>query len=233
MQPASFNARNHPPIKMQNPTSYLSRRSIVIGSLCGLLSLVQPATGDVTLMVTDTIGDPHLVDISLSDPASRFFTFRLTLLATTEVTTGLTYFLETPDFAGNGQFRIVSRDTTGSSFSDLTTSNATVSIQANALLDPRNNNDLGATVPDVLNAPNPAGTYFVADYVLEALSTISPGTYTIETAFQSATGDEPDFDELSVAAATYTVHIVPEPVTGCLFVLGGALLGWRRRMKTA
>ena len=207
---------------MKNPKMRPSLCSIFLGSLCGLLLTIPSAHGAVTLSLTDTVGAPNSAEVNLNNPASRFFTFTLTLNATTESTKGLTCFLETPDFAGNGHFRIVSRDTAGSSFNDLTTSNTTVSTPANAVLDPRNNDDLGATVADVNNAPNLAGTHFVAEYVLEALSTISPGTYTIETALQSATGGGPDFDELPLAAATYTVHIVPEPATGYLFVLGGA-----------
>ena len=218
---------------MQNPNIDSSLRSILLGSLCGLLSIAQPAQGAVTLSLADTVGAPNSAEVNLNSPASRFFTFRLTLNATTKSTTGLTYFLETPDFGGNGQFRIASRDTTGSTYSDLTTSDATVLTPVNALLDPRNNNDLGATVADVVNAPNPAGTYFVADYVIEALSTISPGTYTIETALQSATGGGPDFDELPVAAATYTVQIVPEPVAGWLLCVGTSLIGYARRKRIA
>lgn len=214
---------------MKKTNLSLPFHSMLLGSLWSLFSIVQPAQGAVTLSLADAVGVPNSVAVNLNDPASRFFTFTLTLNATIESTTGLTYFLETPDFGGNGQFRIVSRDTTGSSFGDPTTPSGTVSSSVNGLLDPRNNNDLGATVTDVIGAPNPPGTYFVAEYILEALPTISPGTYTIETVLQSATGAGPNFDELSVATATYTVNVVPEPGAACLFALGAGLIGWARR----
>ena len=218
---------------MKNPNMRASLRSILLGSLCGLLSIAQPAQGAVALSLTDTIGAPNSAEVNLNNPASRFFTFRLTLNATTESTTGLTYFLEAPDFGGNGQFRIVSRDTTGSTYSDLTTSDATVLTPVNALLDPQNNNDLGATVADVINGPNAPGTYSVAEYVVEALSTISPGTYTIQTGLQSVTGGGPNFDEITVPRATYTVNVVPEPATACLLCLGSALISFARRNRVS
>ena len=210
-----------------------ARSLALVASLCGSFLLAGAAQAVVTLTITDNIGSPTSVNVNPSVPASLLFSFNVNL-TTTEPLTGLTYLLETPTAGGSGQFRIAGRDTTGALFtgSNLTTPNGTALLAANALLDPRNNNDLGGTVSDPFLECIPSGTYFIATLTMEALPTISGGTFTIQMALQSATGCEPNFDELPIARPTYSVNVVPEPVSAWLICLGGPLLvGTRRRRK--
>ena len=213
-----------------------ARSLALLASLCGSLLLADAAQATVILTLTDNTGSPTSVDVNPGVAASRFFSFNINL-TTTEPITGLTYLLETPNAGGSGKFQITARDTTGALFtgSNLTTTNGSVLLAVNALLDPRNNNDLGGTVSDPFVDCILPGTYFVATLTMEALSTISTGTYTIQTALQSATGCQPNFDELPIARATYSVNVVPEPASAWLLCLGGALLGGtrRRRMDTS
>ena len=208
----------------------LIRSLALLGSVCGFLFLASPAQGAVILTISDNSGPPNSTDVDLNVSGFFSFTVSLTLTAPHGIT-GLTYLLETPQPSGSGQFQITARNTNGAVFSgaNLTTPDATVLTPANALLDPRNNNDLGGTVADVFNDCIPPGSYFVATYTMEAKPTIAAGTYTIQLALQSATGCGPDFDEISVAPATYAVRVVPEPGAGCLLCLGSALLGFARR----
>lgn len=143
---------------------------------------------------------------------------RTCLRFVTEVLTG-SYFLRVLEGGDNGLFRITARDLTGSSYSDATTGDLIAFQSADALLDPRNNSNLGATVADP-NSPNGAGSFFIASCTLQALPGIAPGVYTLSTAnaivTDSAFGDNP------IGNASYSVIVVREPGTYCL--LGAGLL---------
>ena len=89
---------------MKNPKMRPSLCSIFLGSLCGLLLTIPSAHGAVTLSLTDTVDAPNSVEVNLNNPASRFFTFTLTLNATTESTTGSPIFWKHPTSPATGIF---------------------------------------------------------------------------------------------------------------------------------
>lgn len=202
-------------------------RTLAIAA-CSLFSATA-AHATVLLSLTDAVGDPALVTIAPGDS----FNVTLSLSSSLEATIGLSYFLQTIG-AGDGQFRITARNIMASPFSDLTTADS-IALQANnALLDPRNDSDLGGLVANLLS-PNGTGSFLVATYTIEALSTIAPGgSYTIQTSADSIATDT-GFVDMSLPQASYTVQVVPEPTTAALF--GVALLGFsaaaRRRPKMA
>lgn len=200
---------------MKTPFVLRGKRLLAAGAAIGLVA--TSAQAQVSLSLNDTTGDPGAVDVL----AGQTFSFSLFLNAPSVSTVGLTYFLESFG-AGSSQFSLTQRDTTGSTFSDLITSNALVLQPANALLDPRNNNDLGATVAD-LNTPNAPGSYFVATFTLAALPSLTNGTYVIQTSANSVAIDG-QFNELPLARAAYLVNVVPEPNSG-LLLAGLALFG--------
>ena len=214
------------------PSFKLVRRLTLLASLCGSLFLAAQADGAVLLTVTDTNGSPNSVDVDPNVPSSRFFSVDvfLTFTSLPAGITGVTYLFETPNAVDSSLFQITARNTAGGLFTgaNLTTPDGTVLTLANALLDARNNNDLGGTVADPLNECILPGTYFLATYTLEAKPALSAGNHVIQTALVSVTGCEPNFDEFPVAAAGYTVRVVPEPAAGCLLALGCTLLGWAR-----
>ena len=214
------------------------RSLTLLGSLCGLLAMNAPSQGAVILTFNDLVGDPVSVTVDPSNPSSLCFTFNVSMNST-EAITGVTYLLETPSPAtqdGSGKFSIFNRNTTGAAFSGpmLTTANATVLSPANALLDPRNNNDLGGTVLDPLNESiSPGANVLISQITLCADPSILPGSYIICTYLPSATADlAGGFDEIPIARAIYTVNVVPEPVSAWLLCLGGALLGGRCGKRT-
>ena len=188
------------------------------------------APAAVSLSITDGVGTPTAGNANRGGT----FSFALNLVSTSEQTTGLGYFLETTG-AGNGLFSIVDRNIAGSTYSDAVAPDATVEAAASALLDPRNNTNLGATLANV-NSPNGAGTFLVANYTISVSPTAPLGTYTIQTF--SAAGDQyaggpPNFTNGTFASGgTYSVTVVPEPATaGALAAAGlvGALARRRRR----
>jgi hypothetical protein len=189
----------------------------------------SPAAAAVSLSITDGSGPPT------SGTATRgtTFSFALNLVSTAEQTTGLAYFLET-NAAGSGLFAIVDRNLAGSTYSDPAAVDAVVEAPASALLDPRNNNNLGASLANV-NAANGAGTFLVANYTISVSATAPLGTYTIQTF--SATGAgyagpaSSGFANGDFAApGTYAITVVPEPGTAAGFIgVGLAGLAARRR----
>jgi autotransporter-associated beta strand protein len=183
---------------------------VLLGTLCGVLSLASSAKAAVALSLTDNVGTPNSADVNLAIPGSRSFSFTVNLTST-EGLTGLTYLFDAPG-SGSGQFQLTARNTTGAIFSgaNLTTDDATVLLPGNALLDPRNNGDLGGTVADPNSECILPGTHFVATLTLEANAAIPAGLYTLQTALQSATGCGPIFNEISMPLANYTVHVVSD-----------------------
>ncbi len=186
-----------------------------IAVACAFLMSGPSARAQYSITFADTSGDPGSVTIAPGD----LFNVTLTLVSQGAASIGLSYFLQVLEGGGNGLFRITARNLSGSSFSDATTDDSIALQSADALLDPRNNSNLGATVVDP-NSPNGAGSFFIASFTLQALAGIAPGVYTLSTAdvvvTDSAFGDNP------VGDASYGVTIVPEPSTYCL--LGAGLL---------
>jgi hypothetical protein len=146
-----------------------------------------------------------------------------------EQVTGLDYFFQELSAAG---FKIVSRDITGSAFSDAYFTNADVSSSTDSnfgenpngepdnLLNPRNDLDLGAVT-------NPAGTTtgsgFVATFGLMAPTATAGQSFTISTVSNNGTGwvDQNNVNHAFDNQASIMVTIVPEPATWSLLGLGG------------
>ena len=201
-----------------------------LGSCLALLLTAGIAQSAVMVSLTDTNGTPNVG----SGDAGQPFSINVTLVSTLEQTTGLTYFLSDPSASsGNAHFQIIGRDITGSPYTDLTTQNATVFVPANAVLDPANDNDLGAGLANI-NIPLGIGSFFVAKITLLVLPLTPNGNYTIElTPNTVAAGAGPDFTEIPVARFSYTVSTpsVPEPATASLLVLGGLFFGSSRHFR--
>jgi hypothetical protein len=130
-------------------------------------------------------------------------TFQLTLnISSSEATTGLDYFLTTPDgFVGGTPYFTLNgttgRDVTGTSYSDTYFTNTQVQTAPANTLNPQTDLDLGATVNNVNNA-NVPGTYLVAKYTFVVNAATPFGTYTIQTMSNPGTGwigQGPSFDE--------------------------------------
>jgi hypothetical protein len=168
-------------------------------------------------------------------------TFTLTLTINTNfISSGITVFMQT-GANGSGFFRITDRVFTqqgGAPFpyEDPTATNATVLNPANALLDPVNNNDLGATDNDFsLSAAAPAGQYSIFTLTFSTLNAPN-GQYTIFTdrgVVTDRTGDT--FNDRAFTALA-TINVIPEPTTVGLAVIGGGMLlvaGWRKRRTRA
>lgn len=211
------------------------RSLALLASVCGFLCTGAPTNAAIVLTISDGVGSPNIVDLDPSVPSTFNFAFDVFVTITLPDTgiTGLTYLLQTPDLTDSGLFRITSRNTTGGLFtgSTLTTPDSTVLIAANALLDTRNNNDLGGTVVDPLTECIPPGTYFLATYTFNTNSAISPGIHSIQDTLVSATGCGPGFDEIPIASTSYSVNVVPEPSTGLLLGVGLMILGRARRRR--
>jgi hypothetical protein len=136
---------------------------------------------------------------------ARNATFTLTLnISSSEATTGLDYYLTTPDgFVGGTPYFTLNtttpagRDITGSSYSDTYFTNTQVqAVPANSL-NPETDLDLGATLNNV-NNENVPGTYLVAKYTFLVNNATPNGTYTIQTVSKPDTGwigAGPDFNE--------------------------------------
>jgi hypothetical protein len=130
-------------------------------------------------------------------------TFQLTLnISSSEATTGLDYYLTTPDgFVGGLPYFTLNattgRDITGSSYSDTYFTNTQVQTAPANTLNPQSDLDLGGTINNVNNA-NVPGTYLVAKYTFVVNAATPFGTYTIQTTSNPGTGwigAAPNFDE--------------------------------------
>lgn len=129
-------------------------------------------------------------------------------------------------------FFIVSRDRTGSPFSDPQTADTTVDDRPDyADLNPTTGDssltpsgDLGAGTPSGATSGN--STFFTGTYTI-GLDGVAPGTYTISTTgdfdgtgpsfWADETQGENDFDN----EASIVITVVPEPATWSLIALGG------------
>lgn len=230
---------------MQKPNlhSFKPLRLLALAGLCAMSS--QLASGAVILSISDPVGDPNSVVVDPNNPASRCFSITVALTAS-EATTGLTFLLSGPlnpnqnpsDPNDNGLFYIAGRNTTGTAYSALSHTDGELGFgvggnPADAVLDPTNTFDLGGVVANIANPVPPGSDRFIETLVVCILPNAPAGDYNIQTALQSATGAGPDFDELPIGTASYTVHVVPEPGVACLFALGTGFIGWARRRRIA
>lgn len=205
---------------MNNPRLLTSLAVAVAILACAPTSRAQYA-----LSLTDNLGDPASVAVA----PGQSFTFTLTLTSPGATSVALSYFLQVLEGGGNGQFRITARDLMGSTFSQPTTDNSIALQPADALLDPQNDSNLGADLADP-NSPNGAGSFFVANFTLQALAGIAPGVYTLSTADAIVT--DSGFSDNPVTDATYTVTVVPEPGTYMLLGIGALFCAQRFSRRT-
>lgn len=156
-------------------------------------------------------------------------TFQVTLtLNATASSIGIDYFLQILN-GGSSQFQITGRDLSGSTFNQPITADSIALQPGRALLDPRNDDDLGAGLADP-NSPNGAGSFLVANLTLQALAGAAPGSYTLST-FGATVGDA-GFNDNPVTDATINVTVVPEPAITAFLLVGGLLgLGLYRRNR--
>jgi hypothetical protein len=148
-------------------------------------------------------------------------------------TTAIDYYL-TILGGGSGLFRIQDRNVTaaspygGADATDLYFDDATVEALPSALLDPKNDHDLGA----VAASPTMGTSFLVAIYTIKVDPATPFGTYSLQTTSDPGTGwGDTNFDDHEFAQhANYTI-VVPEPTGGALAACGaaGVLLSGRRR----
>jgi hypothetical protein len=198
------------------PNSLITAGAILAAGL--LLAARADAATSFTL--SDGVGDPASVSIW----PGQSFTFSLAVTSTDSLI-GVNYNLSAAP-AASGQLRITGRDITGSPFSDLITSNTIALSPAAALLDPVNDDNLGALVADVFTPVAP-GTSFIANYTLKNVSGLPEGDYLISTLNGVATDD--GFNDVPVAGATYTLHMLPEPGTAAFGLACFGMIAARRR----
>jgi len=192
-------------------------KSTILALAFGLALLTpQNAPAAYSLTLTDTVGDPN----SIATTAGSQFSLTLTLFSTGDSSISVDYFLQVLG-GGSGFFRLTGRDLSGSSFSQPVTANNIALQSSRALLDPQNDDNLGASLLDP-NSPNGAGSFLVANLTLLALPGIAPGIYTLGT-FGASVGDG-DFNDNPVPDASYRVRIlgpaaVPEAASSALLLL--------------
>lgn len=194
--------------------------------LAGFLLVQAEARASVVLEFDNGTAASDSVTIQ---PGSAF-SFGVYLTSTAEQTVGLSYFLAestvgNPANPGSGMFTITGRGVSGSPYSELQTGNTAFLSAANAVLDPRNNNDAGGIEPS-LEAQS-AGTYFVANFTIQSSALTAVGTY--EITFADAVYIDEVFEPHSFnTLGTYTVTVVPEPGSFALVSVAGVLVLGRR-----
>jgi hypothetical protein len=203
---------------------------LLCASLACLLIAVASAPTLATVSLTLSDGDATPTYARIGAGGSVVLTVRLN--ATSEQTTGLDYFLRASGAGSSGLFSIGGRSLAGSAYPVPYFDDATVTVPADALLDPDNNVDLGGSVPNV-NVPVNAGNHLVANLTLNVSPSAPDGVYTIETFSMPGTGwigAGPSFPEAPFNShATFTLE-VPEPTSLGLLALAASTLIRRRQL---
>jgi hypothetical protein len=173
---------------------------------------------------------------SVSVVKGNTFSLRVNLVATSEQTTGLDYYLRALSL--DNKFIITDRNISTSPYNEVNQSDAAVETLPDSILSLkgdgiiRNEWDLGATVTDVF-VPQSAGTKLVSLYTILVDPTTANGSYTLETYSQPGTGwvgTSPSFTESPFNThASMQVIVTPEPAA--IGVLGLAAVGLVRRRR--
>ena len=177
-----------------------------------------------TLTLQGNGTDPNAAILSAGN------TFTVSLLLNTSVSgeqaVGVSYFLETLD-TGSSLFQIVGRNIAASPFTSLTTDDGTALAAANALLDPRNDNDLGGLTAD--GTPVGPGSYTIAQLTIQAVAGTKVGAYTLQIAPGAILTDE-NFNDVTLPSATFGINVTaPEPATLAFLAASPFALLLRRR----
>ena len=192
-----------------------------VASLVVLLC-AAPALATVSLTISQNDATPG----SAVAGAGQTFSFTVNLVSTAEQTTGLDYYLTTPD--GAGLFSIVDRNTAGSTFVDPLFFNDTiVEASPSNILNPRNGNDLGALATATTNA----STHLVANFTMLVSAAAPNGIYTIQTTTAQPTEgwiDPSSGEHAFNSHGTFSVS-VPEPGAGAAAALVALAAVIRRR----
>ena len=207
------------------------------------ISLLVPALAraSVSLAFVDQDGTNNG---SVNVAPNGTFNVRLNLVTTNSTTddhTGLDYYL-TMLGSGSGLFSIQDRNIGASLYNDMVAEDPVVEALPSALLDPRNDNDLGAAIA---NSTSPtegvgtytAGTFLVAIFTIKVDPTTPLGTYSLQTTSDPGTGwvgrhdatPLPFPDNEFAQHANYTI-VVPEP-TGLAACGALCLVLGRRRSR--
>ena len=198
-----------------------TNRSLIL--LSALLALANALPASVSLQFEG----PSTITVAPGQ------SFSLTLDVTStggETITGLDYYFNT-DAGGSGLLSITGRDLTGSQFANFVNyDNTTVLASAAALLDPRDDYDLGGGT-NSLSGLSGSSSYFVATYTFQlSASAVTGQTYSLFTnSITSATGwvgPGPNFSDnpfATPAMLSIMVAAIPEP-TAYGLILGGVML---------
>src|ERR1700722_15903634 len=147
----------------------------VTAAFISMFAAVTMASAQTASFIyNDGVGTPNAGTYA---PGSSF-TFSINLAFTSGGNVanvdGLSYWFEQQNPISPFYFSITNRDSTGSSFNDLQTTN--LSYPQN--MTPQNTNDLGASTQSGTGLGN--GTYFVANLTISISASAAPGTYVIE-----------------------------------------------------
>jgi len=209
---------------MKETSTMKAKLLTTIGCLLLMAGLVH---ANAVLSFNDNSGTPNAGTYN----AGSSFTFDITLAVANSGTdpvpsvTGLSYWFETSAI-NNSYFTITARNITGSPFTDTQSNSFPQSIVKGG-----NANDLGATTPGGNTVIASDTSYFVATLTLQVAPNTPAGTYVISTTdinsntdhSKTSTVGDGTFTRHNIAAASYTITVVPEPAT--LSLLGLSALG--------
>src|SRR5256885_2068641 len=194
----------------------------------GCLLLMAALVRADALLSFDDHGQGGLTASSGAYAAGSTFTFDITLSVQNSgndpvaaAVNSISYWFETSAI-NNGYFTIVSRNLSGSPFSDP---QATISNEA--IVAGGNASDLGATTPSNTSVPT-NNTYFVATLTIQIAPNTPANTYTISTTTLASNGGpktstvgDTNFVRHNIPATSYTITVIPEPATLSLLGLSG------------